>query len=66
MKHIVCGGRGKGKMYSCEKFLELLPEDMRKKVIVIKASDSVPELRGNQLPKLRLLPIELYDNKRKD
>lgn len=66
MKKIVCGGRGKGKMMTLEEFLKLLPEDKRKDVVIVRASDPVPELKGNRLPKLRLLPIELYDNERQD
>ena len=46
---IVCGGRGKGKMMALNEFLELLPEDMREKVIVIRATDQKEELRGNKL-----------------
>lgn len=65
-KYIVFGGRGRGKMMSLEEFLKLLPEDKRKDVVIVKASDPVPELRGNRLPTLRLLPIELYDNEAKD
>ena len=51
-KHIVCGGRGKGKMMQLEEFIKQLPEDMRKDIIVVKASDPVPELRGNKLPRI--------------
>lgn len=54
--HIVCGGRGKGKMMAAEKWLEALPKEVREKVIVVKASDPVPELKGAKLPR-----IEDYD-----
>lgn len=54
--HIVFGGRGRGKMMAAEKWLEALPKEVREKVIVVKASDTVPELRGNKLPR-----IEDYD-----
>ena len=50
--HIVFGGRGKGKMMALEEFLKLLPEDKRKDVVIVKASDPVPELRGNKLPRI--------------
>lgn len=63
---IICGGRGKGKMMAFKEFLKLLPEAMRKDVVIIRASDPTPELKGNRLPTLRLLPIELYDNETKD
>lgn len=56
MKKIVCGGRGKGKMMALEEFLKLLPEDKRKDVVIVRASDPVPELKGNKLPR-----IEDYD-----
>lgn len=51
--HIVFGGRGRGKMMAAEKWLEALPKEVREKVIVVKASDTVPELRGNKLPRLK-------------
>lgn len=51
-KHIVFGGRGKGKMMAAEEWLKLLPKEVREKVIVVKASDPVPELRGNKLPRI--------------
>lgn len=54
--HIVCGGRGRGKMMALEEFLKLLPEDKRKDVVIVRASDPVPELKGNKLPR-----IEDYD-----
>lgn len=50
--HIVFGGRGRGKMMALEEFLKLLPEDKRKDVVIVKASDTVPELRGNKLPRI--------------
>lgn len=56
MKKIVCGGRGKGKMMVLEEFMKLLPEDKRKDVVIVRASDPVPELKGNKLPR-----IEDYD-----
>ena len=56
MRKIVCGGRGKGKMMTLEEFLKLLPEDKRKDVVIVRASDPVPELKGNKLPR-----IEDYD-----
>lgn len=51
-KHIVFGGRGWGKMMAAEKWLEALPKEVREKVIVAKASDPVPELKGNKLPSI--------------
>lgn len=51
-KHIVFGGRGKGKMMATEEWLKTLPKEVREKVIVVKASDLVPELRGNKLPRI--------------
>lgn len=53
---IVCGGRGWGRMMVLKEFLKLLPEDKRKDVVIIRASDPVPELKGNKLPR-----IEDYD-----
>lgn len=51
-KHIVFGGRGRGKMMAAEEWLKYLPKEVRGKVIVVKASDPVPELRGNKLPRI--------------
>lgn len=51
-KHIVFGGRGRGKMMALEEFLKLLPEDKRKDVVIVRASDPVPELKGNKLPRI--------------
>ena len=48
---IYSGGRG-GKMMALEEFLKLLPEDKRKDVVIVKASDPIPELRGNKLPRI--------------
>jgi hypothetical protein len=50
--HIVFGGRGKGKIIAAEKWLEALPKEVREKVIVVKASDPVPELKGAKLPRI--------------
>lgn len=47
---IVCGGRGRGRMMAVKEFLKLLPEDKRKGVVIVRASDPVPELKGNKLP----------------
>ena len=63
-KHIVFGGRGRGKMMAAEEFIKLLPDDKCKDIMFVRASDPIPELKGNRLPTLRLLPIELYDNER--
>ena len=52
IKHIVFGGRGKGKMMAAEEFLKLLPEDKRKDVVIVRASDPVPELKGAKLPRI--------------
>lgn len=52
MSRIVCGGRGRGKMMDAEEFLKLLPEDKRKGVVIVRASDPVPELKGNKLPRI--------------
>lgn len=51
-KHIAFGGRGWGKMMATEKWLETLPKEVREKAIVVKASDPVPELKGNKLPRI--------------
>lgn len=53
---IVCGGRGWGRMMAVKEFLKLLPKDKRKDVVIVRASDPVPELKGNKLPR-----IEDYD-----
>lgn len=50
--HIVFGGRGRGKMMVAEEFLKLLPEAKRKDVVIVRASDPVPELKGNKLPRI--------------
>lgn len=64
---IVCvGGRNKGKMKAYKEFVKLLCDDKRKDVIIVRALDPIPELKGNRLPTLRLLPIELYENETKD
>ena len=52
MERIIYGGRGRGKMMTAEEWLESLPKEVREKVIVVKASDPVPELRGNKLPRI--------------
>ena len=52
IKYIVCGGRGRSKMITLEEFLKLLPEDKRKDVVIVRASDPVPELKGNKLPRI--------------
>lgn len=52
MKRIIYGGRGRDKMTALEEFLKLLPEDKRKDVVIVRASDPVPELRGNKLPRI--------------
>ena len=49
---IICGGRGKGKMMAAEEWLKTLPKEVREKAIVVKASDPVPELKGNKLPRI--------------
>lgn len=49
---IIYGGRGKGKMMALKEFLKLLPEDKRKDVVIVRASDPVPELKGNKLPRI--------------
>jgi hypothetical protein len=49
---IICGGRGKGKMMDAENWLKNLPKEAIEKVIVVKASDPVPELKGNKLPRV--------------
>lgn len=49
---IVCGGRGWGRMMAVKEFLKLLPEDKRKDVVIVRASDLVPELKGNKLPRI--------------
>lgn len=63
---IIYGGRSRGKMLAAEEFMKLLPEAYRKDIIVVKASDPVPELKGNKLPRMRLLPIEFYEDETKD
>jgi hypothetical protein len=52
MERIIYGGRGRGKMMAAEEWLKSLPKEVREKVIVVKASDPVPELRGNKLPRI--------------
>ena len=49
---IIYGGRSRGKMMALEEFLKLLPEDKRKDVVIVRASDPVPELKGNKLPRI--------------
>lgn len=49
---IACGGRRRGKMMALEEFLKLLPEDKCKDVVIVRASDPVPELKGNKLPRI--------------
>lgn len=49
---IICGGRGRGKMVAFKEFLKLLPEAKRNDVVIVRASDPVPELRGNKLPRI--------------
>jgi hypothetical protein len=39
---IIYGGRSRGKMMALEEFLKLLPEDKRKDVVIVRASDPVP------------------------
>ena len=39
-------------MMAAEEWLETLPKEVREKVIIVKASDPVPELRGNKLPRI--------------
>ena len=60
------GGRNKGKMKAMKEFIKLLCDAKRKDVIIVRTPDPLPELRGNRLPKLRLLPIELYDKEKQD
>lgn len=52
MERIIYGGRGRSKMMALEEFLKLLPEDKRKDVVIVRASDPVPELKGNKLPRI--------------
>lgn len=64
---IVCvGGRNKSKMRALKEFIKYLSDDKCKDVMFIRASDPIPELKGNRLATLRLLPIELYDKERQD
>lgn len=49
---IVCGGRGKGKMMAFKEFLKLFSADKSKDFIIVRASDPVPELKGNKLPRI--------------
>ena len=53
-------------MLPAEEFMKLLPEAYRKDIIVVKASDPVPELKGNKLPRMRLIPIEFYEDETQD
>jgi len=39
-------------MMALEEFLKLLPEDKRKDVVIVRASDPVPELKGKKLPRI--------------
>ena len=52
IRHIVFGGRGKGKIMAAEEWLKSLPKEVREKVVVVKASDPVPELKGAKLPRI--------------
>lgn len=49
---IIYSGRRGGKMMALKEFLKLLPEDKRKDVVIVRASDPVPELKGNKLPRI--------------
>ena len=60
------GGRNKGKMKAMKEFIKLLRDDKRKDIVIVRYPDPLPELKGNRLPKLRLLPIELYDSEKQD
>ena len=47
---IVCvGGRNKGKMKAYKEFVKLLCDDKRKDVIIVRAPDPLPELKGNKM-----------------
>ena len=63
---VVCGGRNKGKMKAMKEFIKLLREAKSEDVLIVRVRDPLPELRGNRLPRLRLLPRELYDNEKQD
>lgn len=52
MKKVVYGGGGKDKMMALEEFLKRLPEDKRKDVVIVRASDPVPELKGYKPPRI--------------
>lgn len=39
-------------MMALEEFLKLLPDDKRNDVVIVRASDPVPELKGNILPRI--------------
>ena len=64
--NVIYVGRNKGKMMAMKEFIKLLCDDKRKDVVIVRAPDSLPELKGNRLPTCRLLPIELYENENKD
>lgn len=44
---VIYSGRRSGKMYSLKEFLDLLPEDIRKKVAIVEAK-APPKLKGNK------------------
>lgn len=58
---IICAGRGKGKMMAFEEFLKLLGEGKRKDIVIVRASDPVPELKGNKLPRIGDYDMEISE-----
>jgi hypothetical protein len=39
-------------LWSWERFKQELPKEIQDNMIIVKASDPVPELRGNKLPRI--------------
>ena len=59
---IICAGRGKGKMMALKEFLKLLGEGKRKDIVIVRASDPVPELMGNKLPRIVDYDMEISES----
>lgn len=51
-RYVIVSGRRTGKMWSWERFKQELPKEIQDNMIIVNASDPVPELRGNKLPRI--------------
>ena len=51
-KYVIHSGGRRGKCFPAETILRMLPKRIREKVVIVKASDPVPKLRGNHLPRV--------------